>query len=223
MSVSSPKLYAALALCAVAGYASAAGQASIGFDQLGPALELSTSETDDYLTGPMQFKDVHGKSFVAYCVELAQDHAELGDGLQSYTIGSFGGAQAHALQGLFSTSFAGLGNATQQAAFQMAVWEITHETASSFSVSKNAGVFYFNNLTQGDADANLAFTNLVNGYLNAAVNYSGPALYQINKLSHADYQDLLTVTAVPEPGTYAMLLAGLGVVGFVARRRQRKG
>jgi len=29
----------------------------------------------------------------------------------------------------------------------------------------------------------------------------------------------LVVTAVPEPETYAMLLAGLGAVGFVARRR----
>jgi hypothetical protein len=27
--------------------------------------------------------------------------------------------------------------------------------------------------------------------------------------------------AVPEPETYAMLLAGLGLMGFVARRRQR--
>ena len=30
----------------------------------------------------------------------------------------------------------------------------------------------------------------------------------------------LSVTAVPEPGTYAMLLAGLGVVGTMARRRR---
>lgn len=31
--------------------------------------------------------------------------------------------------------------------------------------------------------------------------------------------DDLTVAAVPEPGTYAMLLAGLAAVGFMARRR----
>jgi hypothetical protein len=28
------------------------------------------------------------------------------------------------------------------------------------------------------------------------------------------------VTPVPEPETYALLLAGLGVVGFMARRRK---
>ncbi|WP_332852369.1 PEP-CTERM sorting domain-containing protein [Duganella sp. S19_KUP01_CR8] len=31
----------------------------------------------------------------------------------------------------------------------------------------------------------------------------------------------VTVSAVPEPETYAMLMAGLGLVGFAARRRQR--
>lgn len=32
----------------------------------------------------------------------------------------------------------------------------------------------------------------------------------------------LMVSAVPEPETYAMLLAGLGLMGFVARRRKQK-
>jgi len=31
----------------------------------------------------------------------------------------------------------------------------------------------------------------------------------------------VNVSAIPEPETYAMLLAGLGLMGFVARRRQR--
>jgi len=34
--------------------------------------------------------------------------------------------------------------------------------------------------------------------------------------------DVLAVTAVPEPETYAMFLAGLGLMGAVARRRKQK-
>jgi hypothetical protein len=33
-------------------------------------------------------------------------------------------------------------------------------------------------------------------------------------------QDFALAAAVPEPQTYAMLLAGLGAVGFIARRRK---
>ena len=40
----------------------------------------------------------------------------------------------------------------------------------------------------------------------------GGAAYSINSAA--------AVTAVPEPETYALLLAGLGVVGFVAKRRK---
>ena len=36
-----------------------------------------------------------------------------------------------------------------------------------------------------------------------------------------NHQDQLYITPVPEPETYAMLLAGLGLMGFVARRRAR--
>jgi hypothetical protein len=38
--------------------------------------------------------------------------------------------------------------------------------------------------------------------------------------SSATYSGELSVTAVPEPETYALMLAGLGAVAFVARRRK---
>ena len=41
----------------------------------------------------------------------------------------------------------------------------------------------------------------------------------------SDYDDMvvgLKVVAIPEPETYALLMAGLGAVGFIARRRRKR-
>ena len=48
-----------------------------------------------------------------------------------------------------------------------------------------------------------------------------PGTYALTERSHpASYT--LTILAVPEPATYGMMLAGLGLVGAVQRRRQVK-
>lgn len=39
----------------------------------------------------------------------------------------------------------------------------------------------------------------------------------------ANFNGQLVLTPVPEPETYALMLAGLGVVGFVASRRRARG
>ena len=58
--------------------------------------------------------------------------------------------------------------------------------------------------------------------------FNGTSTYAVFKLTNSTYQDLITATKldvpntvvqVPEPQTYALLLAGLGIVAFNARRR----
>ena len=48
-----------------------------------------------------------------------------------------------------------------------------------------------------------------------------PAGFDAANVSNVFFQYGTSLTAVPEPETYAMLLAGLGLMGFVARRRRR--
>jgi hypothetical protein len=37
-----------------------------------------------------------------------------------------------------------------------------------------------------------------------------------------NFDNIVLTTAVPEPKTYAMLLAGLGILGMASRRRKQK-
>ncbi|MBT9491453.1 MAG: PEP-CTERM sorting domain-containing protein [Paucibacter sp.] len=76
----------------------------------------------------------------------------------------------------------------------------------------------FNGLTV-DFSAPQGKNKSVSGYLESTA--STPFVLTLNgaALPKGNYSGELTVTAVPEPSTYALLLAGLGAVGFVARRR----
>jgi hypothetical protein len=93
----------------------------------------------------------------------------------------------------------------------------------------------FTNTSVGNGGSVGPFTSyVVLGGLNGAgafVPYTGPAgQYQLvlgfndGLTVDADYDDMvvgLNVTAVPEPESYALLLAGIGAIGFVARRRKQ--
>ena len=67
--------------------------------------------------------------------------------------------------------------------------------------SANTGSFSFSNLVAGAYTISFTFSSAGKGLAGF-------------------YGTMSTVAAVPEPETYALVLAGLGVVGFAARRRK---
>lgn len=74
---------------------------------------------------------------------------------------------------------------------------------------------YFNTFTLATAD----YTSLLDGAL------TGMAYANIHTAANPGgeirgFLQLVNVTPVPEPATYALLLGGLAAVGFAARRRQ---
>lgn len=99
------------------------------------------------------------------------------------------------------------------AAIQLAVWEISNETAATYSFS--AGAFRSSGGNSGGART-LAMTylnNITGGTWTAPANGSLQLLYSANSQSQL-------IAAVPEPATWAMMLGGFGVIGAAARRRK---
>jgi hypothetical protein len=223
--MSMKQLAAAIALSwgALAAQAATMSIKFLGVNSQNPT--LTTTETSNYATGALSYLDSVNGSFTAFCIEPSAPNAPTSAGFKTYTIDSFVGTQATLLQGLYSSTFSGLSTKNDNAAFQLAVWEIVREASSPvLDVSQGAGSFYVK--TDGLSGASLQSANdliaQANSYLATAQTYNGPALYTLTKLTNGAYQDLVVAQPVPEAQTYAMFLAGLGVIGFVARRRQRR-
>jgi hypothetical protein len=107
-------------------------------------------------------------------------------------------------------------NADVSAAIQLAVWEIVYETSGTFNAG--AGVF--------KATTNASAINLANTYLDNVTGGSwtaknGYALNTLVSINGANQEQLFLV-AVPEPGTWAMMIAGFGLVGGALRSQRRQ-
>jgi hypothetical protein len=88
------------------------------------------------------------------------------------------------------------------------------DTFNSVRVNTNAGSQTFTAAALGLTTPNGA------GYVNFRVSGAASAITSLNFMSSQTAFEFSNVSAVPEPGTYAMLLSGLMAVGFVARRRR---
>ena len=163
-------------------------------------------------------------SFVAYCVDLVQSFSFNNPFSVTATspasMSAIGGVRASVLDRLYTQRFAAADTRAESAAFQLAIWEILQETPTAVfgTNALGSGSFMATAATSGttlDSDA----ITMANSWLNTLTGASGG--YTLTVLASPTRQDQMMATPIPEPETYMMLLAGLGLMGFVARRRRQ--
>lgn len=106
-------------------------------------------------------------------------------------------------------------SAANEAAFQLAVWEIVNEGSGSYMLNNG-------NFKATGTGSALAQTWLSELSTASASNYNANiwAVQSMITSGKGYAQDVVVFAPVPEAQTYAMMLAGLGLIGFSARRRK---
>jgi hypothetical protein len=118
----------------------------------------------------------------------------------------------------FQLDIAGYTPTTLQA-FDMANNLIfSEEVALTFGALSNPGVYSNYTITSTTGISRFTFSG------GAAGNTSIDNLVATTReAEHFNRLDFVEVPAIPEPETYALMLAGLGGIGFMARQRRRSG
>ena len=164
---------------------------------------------------------------IAYCIDIFQtlSFGSLYTDYSTSTLAADGVLSAtrkneisQLFHGFYNTS---LTSSTNSAAFQLALWEIVYETGPKLNVdganSSDRGVTY---ATNPSTPANVI--TIADSWLAGLGGYASD-LDGFTTYRSANHQDLISYVGheVPEPATWTMLLAGLGLVTFVGRRRMK--
>lgn len=224
------KLAAGVMVAAVASFASSAALANPTTVSLGNGFgNLAGEHIASVLSGTGM-----GSSFLTFCIEKNEYFNSYGQTLYVKAINT--GAMNGGVSGQTSPGFDPISNQTAYLYTQFRNGTLSNYDFASTGAARVADadalqnafwylegelgvqtVTLFNSLsTQTKAwinEANAAgWTNI--GNVRVMNLYKDAQFTQIS-------QDQLYMLPVPEPETYAMMLAGLGLIGFVARRRRR--
>jgi hypothetical protein len=175
-------------------------------------------KTNDLTTNPGRTN-----SFQSWCVDIFHSFSFAISTVDVLTsaVSVFGTTKANDLGRLYGIAGSTIANpstsAANSSAFQMAVWEIVNEKAgNSYDIGKDA--FKVSGTGSGVAQ----------GWLNTLNTTTGSSGYSVNIWSVTGQgpsgwgaQDVAVFAPIPEPEMYLMMMAGLGLMGFVARRRQQ--
>ncbi len=173
-----------------------------------------------------------GPGFTTFCIELETflhtpgtwnvglvQNAPDPSSSSPFPSGQIGVARELALTKLYDIAYTSLGTSTELAAFQLAVWELTHETTNTFNVSTGNGTFY---VSSGASPTSIATANT---WLAAITGPPVTHSFDIYALTKADNQDQIFPVPVPPgggnvPEATAMTTWGLIMLsmGFVTRR-----
>lgn len=163
-------------------------------------------------------------SFQSWCVDIFHSFSfaiSTVDVLKSAT-SVFGATKANDLGRLYGLAGSSVAlpstSGTYSSAFQLAVWEIVNEKAG-------------NTYQLGADDFKVTGTGsgIAQGWLNTLNTTSSTSAYSVNIWSVTGQgpsgmgaQDVAIFAPIPEPETYMMLMSGLALMGFVARRRRQE-
>lgn len=160
-----------------------------------------------------------GQSFLAYCIDPFQwvatstmAHEKSALSLSSFSTNA-SSRYANVLE-LYSHAYqASTTDNAKAAAFQWALWEVFNDDGNleTGSVLKSAST------------STTLFTdtkNLLDSLASHTWSTTAQA-YSLTTYVNSSKQDFLVAIPIPEPESYALMLAGLGLLGVVARRRMR--
>lgn len=152
-----------------------------------------------------------------WCIEAVENIPD-----QPPAPGPMGSLKATLVQDLYARfhySVQNSNDSTQTAAFQVVLWELTHENfdaanaaAALAQIDLSLGAFQMSgsNVDVFDAANDMIQALGDGGFLSLGSNLFG--------LTNLQYQDMLVVVPIPAP----VLLAGLGLIGAVVMRRRMK-